>query len=103
MDSSDRPEIGPAPTHYAQGDTSKGYDLKSRIVACLNVRFPGLRGIRVTVFGNTADLRGEVRSLQEKRLCVECCRHVPGVTRVVDDLTLTEQTPVYLDPEEELS
>jgi len=98
MKSSDQAEIAP----FAQGDTSQGHDLKWRIMACLQGRIPELQGIHITVFGNTAALRGEVRSLHEKRLFLECCRHVPGVMRVVDDLIVADEKQVYLDPEEEV-
>jgi hypothetical protein len=56
MNSSDRPEIVPAPTHFAEGDTSQGRDLKWRIMACLKIRIPDLKDIRITVVGNTAVL-----------------------------------------------
>jgi len=76
----------PAETQFATPDANKA-DLKWRITACLRDRLPGLRGdIHVTVIGSTAAIRGTVRSLQDKRLCLECCRRVPGVMRVVDDL-----------------
>ena len=81
----------PAPTHFAESDTSQGRDLQWRISACLQARIPDIQGIHIAVFGNTVALRGEVRSLCEKRLCLECCRHVPGVMRLVDDLTVAIQ------------
>ena len=89
----------PIPTTFTGVDTSEWSDLKRRITACLSSRLPELQGIHITVYGNTATLRGEVRSLHEKRLCLECCRHVPGVMRVVDDLTLAEQAPVSREEE----
>jgi len=92
MKPSDHSEIVPAPTQFAAGDAAEGHDLKWRITACLRGRIPGLQGIHITVFGNTAALRGKVRSLKEKRVCVECCRHVPGVMRVVDELIVADET-----------
>jgi hypothetical protein len=103
MKTPDQPEIVPAPTHFAEGDTSQGRDLKWRIMACLKSRIPDLKDIRITVVGNTAVLRGKVRTMQEKWLCLKCCRHVPGVTRVVDDLTAADQTLIYFNPDAELS
>jgi osmotically-inducible protein OsmY len=100
MKSSDHPELVPAPNQLAQGDTSKAGDLKWRITACLTTRIPDLKGIHITVVGNTAVLRGNVRTLQEKWLCLKCCRHVPGVMRIVDDLIAAEQALIYFDPEE---
>lgn len=99
----DPPETNSALAHFAEGDTSQGNELKGRILACLRDRLPDLPGIHITVFGNTAVLRGEVRSLPEKRLCVECCRHVPGVVRVMDDMTIADHKPIYLDPDGKLS
>jgi len=93
MESESKPEITPAPAHFAQGDTSRGQDLKWRITACLRDRLPNLQGIRLTVIGNTVAIRGPVASVQEKRLCIECCRHVPGVVRVVDELLVAEEKP----------
>lgn len=83
----------PAPTHFAEGDTSKAYDLKSRIVACLATRIPNLRDVHVTVFGGTAVLRGALSSAHEMRLCLECCRHVPGVMRGVNELVVASEKP----------
>jgi hypothetical protein len=67
-----------------------GRDLKWRIQACLRQRIPDLQGIHVTVVGNTAAIRGHLRSQCDKRFCLECCRHVPGVMRVVDELLVDE-------------
>lgn len=103
MKSPDVPENTLVPTQFAEGDNSKGIDLERRITACLRDRIPDLPGIRITVFGGTAALRGEVRSAKEKRLCIECCRHVPGVLRVLDELTATELKLTYLDPDGKLS
>ena len=90
MKSSAHPETLPTPTQFAVGNTAQGHDLKWRIEACMRDRLPGLQGIHITVFGNTVALRGKVCSLQEKWQCIECCRHVPGVIRVVDDLKIAE-------------
>lgn len=68
-------------------------DLKWRIEACLQKRIPDLEGIHVTVVGSTAAIRGHLRSQCDKRFCIECCRHVPGVMRVVDEL-LVDESPV---------
>lgn len=77
----------PAGTKFANPETGNRADLEWRIKACLRDRLPGLKAvIHITVIGSTAAIRGTVRSPQDKRLCIECCRHVPGVMRVVDDL-----------------
>jgi osmotically-inducible protein OsmY len=91
----------PGPTQFAAGDTSESNDLRSRIVASLRDRSPNSQGIRVTVFGGTAVLRGTLTLAQDKRLCLECCRHVPGVIRVIDELVVADDKPVHFDSEDD--
>lgn len=74
---------------FAEGTAALRGDLEWRIKACLRDRLPGLKGdLHITVIGGTAVIRGTVRSLADKLRCIECCRHVPGVMRVVDDLVV---------------
>ena len=101
MKPSDNPDLVPAPDQFATGNVAQGQDLKWRIEACFKNRIPEIQGIHVTVFGGTAVLRGKVRSLSEKRLCLECCRRVPGVTRVIDDLTAPTDSLICLAPDDE--
>ena len=101
MEPADQPEIVPAPAHFAAGDAVFGDELNRRIMACLRGRIPDLKGIHVAVFGNTAVIRGEVRTLEEKAMCLECCRHVPGVAKIVNDLTVADTSPIHFDPEED--
>ena len=101
MKSSDSPEIVSAPPQFAEGHVAQGRDLEWRITACLKTRIPDLKGIRITVVGSTAVLRGKVRTVEERWLCLKCCHHVPGVARVVNDLIVDEQALIYLNPEEE--
>jgi osmotically-inducible protein OsmY len=91
MKNSNDPELAAGPDQFATGDATEDHELKWRIMACFQCRIPEVTGIRVTVFGNTAVLRGNVRSSHDKRICLECCRHVPGVMRVVDDLTTNKE------------
>jgi len=91
MESSSDPDVVPVPSQFATGHTGEGRDLERRIMACLKSRFPALSGVHVTVIGGTADIRGEVASKNDKRLCVEYCRHVPGVLRIVDELVVAEK------------
>ena len=83
-------EIGPIATYFAEPDSTERHELMWRIMACLRGRLPEIEGLHVAVVDHTAALRGTLRSQHDKRLCVECCRHVPGVMRVVDELTVTE-------------
>jgi len=95
MNSSDDPGIVPAPTTFAKSDTAEGELLKRRITECLKDQFPNLHGIHVAVYGITVVLRGKVSSKNDKRLLSECCRHVPGVTRILDELIVTDETPIH--------
>ena len=65
-------------------------DLDRPILLELQRQFPDIDLIRITAFGNTAVLSGRVQSLKERHLCVECCRKVPGISRVVDELFIGE-------------
>jgi osmotically-inducible protein OsmY len=103
MSSADKSKATPAASQYAKPDTSDREELKGRVMACLRDRNTDLRGIHVTVFGGTVAIRGHVRSSQEKQLCVECCRNVPGVARVVDDLIVVTDAPVSHGSEGEMS
>jgi osmotically-inducible protein OsmY len=92
MDSSSNPDIVPAPNQFAEGNTGEGLDLQTRIMACLKSKFPSLRGVRVTVIGGTAAIRGEVSSKEDKQLCLDCCRQVAGVIRIVNELVVVEKS-----------
>jgi osmotically-inducible protein OsmY len=89
----------PGPTQFAARDSSEATNLRSRIVTSLQERIPNSQGVRVTVFGSTAVLRGTLSLAHDKRLCLECCRHVPGVIRVIDELVVIDDGPVHFDPE----
>lgn len=67
--------------------------LAARLVSYLTERVQGVRRLHVTVFGGTVAVRGEMRSRQDKRLCLECCSRVPGVCRIVDELIVVADAP----------
>ena len=61
--------------------------LQRRIVSCLIARHvPGVRRVEVEAIGGRVIVRGRVPSRHVKWLCLECCRHVAGVMRLVDQL-----------------
>jgi len=91
MKSSDNSDTLPAPDTFAKSDTAEGELLKLRVTACLKDRFSSLQGVHVTVFGTTVALRGKVPSKNDKRLLLECCRHIPGVMRVVNELIVADE------------
>ncbi len=62
-------------------------DVTRRIVNLLWQRGgPWLATVDVRFDRGTATLSGTVRSFYERQICLVCCRHVPGVHRVVDEL-----------------
>ncbi len=61
-------------------------DLKRRIELFLQQKgVSSLPRLSIEVQGSHVVLQGTVRSFYERQLCL-CCRHVAGVTRLIDDL-----------------
>jgi hypothetical protein len=87
----------PAETNFAKPDTADSHSLKVRIAGCLRDRNRDFQHLHVTVFGGTVVVRGELPSLAEKGRCLEFCRLVPGVMRVVDELIVADSSPVSHD------
>ncbi len=70
-------------------------DVTRRIVNLLWQRGgPWLAEVDVRFDRGTATLSGTVRSFHERQLCIVCCRYVPGVYRVVDELKVEYATAV---------
>jgi osmotically-inducible protein OsmY len=101
IESSEQPEIVPAPSQFAAGDTSDANGLKLRIAAFLRDSHPNSQGVHVTVIGGTAVLRGTVSLPQDKVRCLNACHRVSGVIRVVDELIVAEEKTVRFDPDDE--
>lgn len=47
---------------------------------------PTLRRLAVEVHDGEVTVRGRVGSFYEKQLTGDCCRHVPGVRRLIDEV-----------------
>lgn len=63
--------------------------LRQRVIEFLASRgITCLERLEVNVVAAVVEVRGRAGSEQEKQLCLECCRHVAGVVRVVDRLTV---------------
>ena len=101
MESSDEHEIVRPPNQFATDDSSEAGALKAKIVAGLKDRIPGLKDVHVTVYGSTSVLRGRLLSAQEKRLCLEYCRSVPGVVKIIDELIVSDEKTVHIDPDDD--
>jgi hypothetical protein len=47
---------------------------------------PAVRRVTVSASQGAVKLRGRVGSFHERQLCVNCCQHVAGVMRVIDEI-----------------
>ena len=62
-------------------------ELRRRLVNALHSRGPHDElELQIEATGGVVVLRGRYSTDSSKRLCLECCRHVPGVLRLVDQL-----------------
>ena len=68
----------------AQDTHKTSSDLKNRIISCLSQRGVSRR-LDIEVQDGTVTLRGTVPSFYQRQLCL-CCKYVPGVRAVVDEL-----------------
>jgi len=60
-------------------------DLRRRVVTYLFSRqLPTLRRLQVDANSGTVVLEGRVSSFYEKQVCLNCCRRVAGVVKLVD-------------------
>jgi hypothetical protein len=73
--------------------------LRQRIFAMLLARnVPAIDALEIEVSGGTVTIRGRLPSPQAIRLCIECCRHMPGVLRVNDKLEIEDSTEELAPP-----
>jgi osmotically-inducible protein OsmY len=73
--------------------TIKDEVLARRVTLCLLTRgLCGAEQVAIKAAGGTVILCGELASRESKLECLECCRHVAGVVRVVDQLRLSAAT-----------
>src|SRR5687768_8704160 len=62
-------------------------ELKNRILTCIHsLRIVRVEGLQVRVAGGIATVCGRLRSTRDYDLCLQFCRRVPGVVRIVDEL-----------------
>lgn len=70
-------------------ETKDDIDLEHRLVNFLDARHvPGRELVHLDVHGGTVIVRGPLHSAREKWLCIECCRHVAGVIKLVDEIVV---------------
>jgi len=63
--------------------------LEHRIFRYLRARgLTGTESLQLEVEDGTVRVGGRLHGRSERRLCLECCRHVPGVLNVIDEVEL---------------
>lgn len=72
------------------------HELARRVASSLtHHHVPSLRRLEVSAAGGVVTLRGRVHSFYEKQLSQHCCRHVPGVLRLIDAVEVSaEHSPL---------
>jgi osmotically-inducible protein OsmY len=70
--------------------TLEDYELERRTIRVLHIRgICDAKQVVVKVASGTVIVCGELASREAKWRCLECCRHVAGVIRVVDQLRVS--------------
>jgi len=70
-------------------ETKDDIDLEHRLVNFLyNRHVPESKSVHLDVHGGTVVVRGPLHSGRAKWLCIECCRHVAGVIKLVDEIVV---------------
>lgn len=89
----DRQANSDAPLSAQPSPCANEFSLQRRVKSFLECRHvPGIEHIEVEVGGNTVTVHGVLPSSDAKRICLECCRHVAGVIRLIDDVEV-ESSP----------
>ena len=85
------------PTRQQLPPTKYDDDLENRLVNFLDARHvPERSAVHFKVRGGKVVVRGPVHSARAKWLCLECCRHVAGVIKLVDEIVVelpSKKTP----------
>ena len=65
-------------------------ELKKRILISLQARGAhALESVELNVVGGVVTLSGRFATSHDRHFCLECCRHVAGVLRIVDAVGTT--------------
>jgi osmotically-inducible protein OsmY len=69
--------------------------MERHVEYCLDIRdVPNPEHVQVRAEGGIVQLQGWIESERSKDLLVRCCRRVPGVVRLVDDLVVKSRPAV---------
>lgn len=77
--------------HQTAQGTMDDRELARRVAALLHERCHPLRTVTATSNDGTVTLQGTVGSFYERQLCIEFCRKVDGVVRLVDKIRVAER------------
>lgn len=81
-------------TDQLRVDAAADAELGDRVKQFLaSQHFASFRQLDVSVSGDGVVLHGRVPSFHERQLAATLCRHVAGVHRVIDQLTVSESLP----------
>lgn len=72
-------------------DLNVDRELERRVVSFLHNRQHALRGVTASADAGTVTLRGTVRSFYERQLCIEYCRQVEGLVKLVDHVEVVDR------------
>lgn len=73
-------------------DCESAYTLSERVRASLGQHhLPVLRRLRVEVVGDCVMLAGHVGAFYQKQLAIECCKRIPGVRQIVDQIEVDQE------------
>ncbi len=74
------------------------WTLEQRVRAGLSQHhLPGLRRLGVEAAGDTVLISGLVSAFYQKQLAIECCKRVPGVRQIVDQIEVESRPFVRVD------
>jgi len=69
-------------------------DLEHRVISFLETKHvPALRYLEVKARSGVVTLTGRVYTFYEKQLCNQCCRRVPGVRQLVNEVDVIGTMP----------
>ena len=69
-------------------------ELEHRVIGFLeSKRVPALRYLEVKARSGVVTLTGRVYTFYEKQLCNQCCRRVPGVRQLVNEVDVIGTMP----------
>jgi len=80
--------------HDFDGPEEDDRELERRVIGFLEAKHvPALRYLEVKARSGVVTLTGRVYTFYEKQLCNQCCRRVPGVRQLVNEVDVIGTMP----------